>query len=339
MKKIIPIFLALGLCVSLPTISRSETSKTNASSELISTYLVLTENGLYDGKKGENFKDLFLENTIKYEAEAGSQLPDETVVTSTVNGVTFNGWVNYIGAGVPTGYTTVPNKNNTILYASWVHDGSSTPDIPGGGEDTGSTMRVYFKSPTSWTNANIYYWGTSSQPVQWPGVAMNKDSELNLWYYDYDTTLYSNVIFNDGTNQSEDLHSPTSETSDCYVWNNGWYNEDTTEVPPTIDTSAYDYFLVPGPWAAANAWFAAWVWGTGAGQWVTLTKLDSNLAGFDLPEDVSKIIFVRFNPTVSTPTWENGVWNQTGDLNIPSNGSNCYTITGWGTTDGSWSVL
>ena len=88
MKKIIPLFLACGLLVSLPFASKGEeTNVANASSDLVSTYLVLTENGLYNGEVGQDYSELFLENTIKYEAEAGSELPGKDVVTNTVNGV------------------------------------------------------------------------------------------------------------------------------------------------------------------------------------------------------------------------------------------------------------
>lgn len=338
MKKIIPLFLACGLLVSLPFASKGEeTNVANASSDLVSTYLVLTENGLYNGEVGQDYSELFLENTIKYEAEAGSELPGKDVVTNTVKGVTFNGWINYTGEGVPTGYVTVPNKDNTILYASWVHDGSSTPDIPGGGDDEENTMRVYFKAPDGFGDANIYYWSSSENPVEWPGVKMNLDSELNLWYYDYDTTRYPNVIFNNGTDQTKDLASPTDSNSDCYVWENGWYNEDTEEVPPVIDATQFDYYLVPNDWRTANAWFSAWVWGASEGTWVELTKIDSNLYGFNVPEGTTNLIFVRNNPSNTTLSWDD-VWNQTADLALPTNGANCYTITGWEPTDGSWST-
>ena len=57
-----------------------------------------------------------------------------------------------------------------------------------------------------------------------------------------------------------------------------------------------------------------------------------------VPQENSNIIFVRRGPGM-TQGWEAEVhyWNKTDDLTIPA-GSNCYTITGWGGKDGTWST-
>lgn len=53
-----------------------------------------------------------------------------------------------------------------------------------------------------------------------------------------------------------------------------------------------------------------------------------------VPGGYKYMIFCRMNGSTSDNNWDNR-WNQTGDLVIPSDGNNYYTITGWGS--GSWS--
>ena len=52
----------------------------------------------------------------------------------------------------------------------------------------------------------------------------------------------------------------------------------------------------------------------------------------------SSIIFLRLAPAATGVVWESDAnfWNKTADLIIPAD-KNCYTITGWGANDGTWS--
>lgn len=435
MKKISKLFMLsfLSLTLSLVGCNSTTTSHENGDikgnevteQETVTSFLVLGEGGLYNGQPGEAVPNLYLENTVRYEAEPGSKLPDAETI-SHAKGLYFHRWVRVDGHGHETRVNIVPESDYNVYYAVF------------GVEEAGKEMRVYFKSPDSWKVANIYVWTKSDSALNpWPGTKMSKDDTLGLWYFDYDTTLYSNVIFNNGSIQSEDLLSPRNENADCYVWNNGWYNEDTTELPggggePPIPgevmrvylnapswtkaniymwTSAkeehkawpgtamnkdaetglwyYDYdttyysnvifnngsvqtpdlssptdenadcyhyeykywyndtevpskpevtegqlYFVPELWASDGAWFAIWAWG-GGDQWVTLDEVNSNLYTFTLPAGTTGFLFVRLNPTASTPSWD-AKWNQTKDLTPPTGGNNCYTMT---TMDsGVWST-
>ena len=97
-------------------------------------------------------------------------------------------------------------------------------------------------------------------------------------------------------------------------------------------------------WDQADAWFAAWVWGSADGdQWVIGT--DNNSDGtyeFAVPSDATGMKFLRMSSAATEPSWiqgDSGYWNATGDLTIPTDGKNCYTIAGWGEADGAWVTL
>ena len=89
-----------------------------------------------------------------------------------------------------------------------------------------------------------------------------------------------------------------------------------------------------GLWNQAGAVFFAHSWGS-ADNDVKMSHVSSDLYSAVIPDGNNSVIFVRM-PGGSTSLDWNKKWNQTADLSIPS-GKNCYTITGWGDTDGSWS--
>lgn len=94
-------------------------------------------------------------------------------------------------------------------------------------------------------------------------------------------------------------------------------------------------------WDRDGAKFGVWSWSSSiSGSWSSFMTL-SNDAGYykvDINSGCNQCIFVRFKDTTTAPDWSDSkYWNKTGDLSIPS-GKNCYTITGWGTSDGKWSA-
>lgn len=91
-------------------------------------------------------------------------------------------------------------------------------------------------------------------------------------------------------------------------------------------------------WTKDGARFAAYFFGNGT-TWVSMTDTDGD--GYyevAVPSGYPKVIFCRMNPGASANDWNNK-WNQTGDLTIPTDGKNCFTVpsgswdgatTGWG---------
>ncbi len=91
-------------------------------------------------------------------------------------------------------------------------------------------------------------------------------------------------------------------------------------------------------WTKDGARFAAYFFGNGT-TWVSMTDSDGD--GYyevAVPSGYPSVIFCRMDPGTTDNNWNNK-WNQTGDLTIPTNGNNCFTVpsgywdgatTGWG---------
>ena len=99
-------------------------------------------------------------------------------------------------------------------------------------------------------------------------------------------------------------------------------------------------YLTPNSnWTQANARFAAYFFGNGE-QWSSMTDSDGDgIYEVAVPSGYPKVIFCRMNPSASTNNWNNK-WNQTGDLTIPTDGNNHFTVKS-GTWDGAtdtWST-
>ena len=92
-------------------------------------------------------------------------------------------------------------------------------------------------------------------------------------------------------------------------------------------------------WENDGAKIAAWVWtGNGSGSWAGGTYMTKLATGYYTAEvgDNTQIKFVRLsNDTGDTPNW-NKVWNQTGNLDIPTTGEDLYKMTDW--SNGAWSA-
>ena len=82
-------------------------------------YLDLSSIGLYEGKKGQDFPEMFLENAIKLETKVGQPLPGADKVTASTSNVKFAGWMYYDGDGAPQKYEKAPGYNNRVLLANF----------------------------------------------------------------------------------------------------------------------------------------------------------------------------------------------------------------------------
>ena len=105
-------------------------------------------------------------------------------------------------------------------------------------------------------------------------------------------------------------------------------------------TYADKVYLDPGPWSTDAPRMVAYFYGNGDPTWVMM--IDANGDGVyecDVPEGYTSVIFVRVDPKSSEISWDSK-WNQTNDLSVPTDSSNCYTITGYGAdgqpSNGTW---
>ena len=110
-----------------------------------------------------------------------------------------------------------------------------------------------------------------------------------------------------------------------------------------MSMSAAKLYLTPNSnWNQSNARFAAYFFGNGE-KWISMTKVtgETNLYEVEAPASYPKVIFCRMNPSSSANNWNEGVkWNQTGDLTIPTDGKNHYTVKAgtWDKGGGEWTI-
>ena len=90
-------------------------------------------------------------------------------------------------------------------------------------------------------------------------------------------------------------------------------------------------------WNEANARFAAYFFGNGD-TWVDCTDADGDgVYEVEVPAGYTSVIFCRMNPGVAENNWDNK-WNQTSDLTIPTDGTNCYAIDEGSWDSGKWTT-
>ncbi len=93
-------------------------------------------------------------------------------------------------------------------------------------------------------------------------------------------------------------------------------------------------------WKVDNARFAIYYWNGSGSNWTGMSDDDGDgVYEGVVPSGYSNVIFCRMNPNASANNWDNK-WNQTGDLTIPTDGTNCYTVKDgtWDSGGGTWST-
>ncbi|MDD6251252.1 MAG: CotH kinase family protein, partial [Oscillospiraceae bacterium] len=98
------------------------------------------------------------------------------------------------------------------------------------------------------------------------------------------------------------------------------FTANAASVPTTV-------YLKPGNWSQANAWFSAYFWRDSvSGTLYKMTDDDSDgIYEVAVPEGVDKVTFVRNDPAKTALSWSSK-WNQSADENLPTDGTNLYTL-------------
>jgi len=126
---------------------------------------------------------------------------------ATVNSI---GLVTAVAAGTATITATTQDGNKTASATITVNPNTN--------------FTVYFYKPSNWgTGIKIYYWSALPTGIlanaTWPGVNMTDAG--NGWYsYTFTNVTSTNLIFNDGTNQTADL----SRDKNGWYMNSTWYD-------------------------------------------------------------------------------------------------------------------
>ena len=113
-----------------------------------------------------------------------------------INTYTFSGWTD--GTNTYGATDTLPAVTGDITYTATYTATEKATEAPT--EVPTDPVTVYFKAAQDWWKADgaavgVYYWSDSDQPVDWPGVRMEKVAgETDIWKYEIPAG-FTNVIF------------------------------------------------------------------------------------------------------------------------------------------------
>ncbi|MBR5854553.1 MAG: hypothetical protein IKY87_02590 [Paludibacteraceae bacterium] len=236
------------------------------------------------------------------------------------------------------------------VVAKWasVYEPSATPEEPKEEKD----ITVKAKVPAAWTKTiTAWVWPTGGDGKE---VTPTKEGD---WYVYTHHCAELNIIFKNGEgwngddNQTVDMvfsestcieitagsGKATYTTVDCEGGDGG----ETPNPEPNPGETKTIYLNTGGAqlWNQADAKFFVHAWGTGATDLdAQMTLVEGDVYQVEIASAHTSIIFLRLAPEATGVVWEGAtLWNKTADLTIPAE-SNCYTITGWGDTEGTWST-
>ena len=113
----------------------------------------------------------------------------------------------------------------------------------------------------------------------------------------------------------------TNATTTVTATTNGTVTAHFEEIPPkTI------YLKPNNRWKTDKARFVAYVWNAEGDFWFDM--VDEDESGYytcTIPSKYTNLIFVRMDPSKPDNNWDND-WNQTGNLTIPLDDNNCFTL-------------
>ncbi len=171
---------------------------------------------------------------------------------------------------------------------------------------------VYFQQPEDWSESiNIYYWQAAPLPdATWPGVPMQVLGDGWFRYAFPESVSSSNVIFNDGSNQTADL---SRDRDGCYI-DGAWVDVCDAPMLGLLVT-----FVKPPEWGdAINVYY----WNAAG------SVADAAWPGFAMEEVANGWYQFRLPPgaTSANIIFNDGQGNQTVDLFREGDG--CFGVEG-----------
>ena len=172
----------------------------------------------------------------------------------------------------------------------------------------------------------------------WYGVG-TPSIEVSKWYSTkVDGSL--NIIINGDATALYDAYIAKDMSTFCVVAAGAELPSKDEVGNDNVETDGTIYLKPNANWKEAGARFAAYFFEGDTNTWMSMTDADGDgVYECGVPSGYSNVIFTRMNPASSDNNWDNK-WNQTADLKIPTDGTNCYTVKDgtWDNGGGTWST-
>ena len=185
---------------------------------------------------------------------------------------------------------------------------------------------VYYYNANGWGTVNVYAWANDYfRNADWPGAAMTAVAGHDGWYSAEIANSLGNVIFNNGTDQTQDL---TFSASKPYYYQGSWLADYPETIVPdtgwdgvlTFDVTSVYWFEDDGCVAYIHVWYAdgsknAWPTADTAAA-TRATRVSTGVYTFtvDTTKVITGAVVVRGNAEGTT------FFNKTGDItNFPDN--------------------
>ena len=178
--------------------------------------------------------------------------------------------------------------------------------------------------------------------VEYKNVTISWGAVENAEYYTVACGLDSYTVM--GTEYTFNLKYDTTYTFEVKAYpaegSKLYLASEPAIVTVTTEADPYIYLKPNSNWTQDNARFAVYSWNNDNDTtWVNMTDSDNDGIYEVLKSSLkANLIFCRMNPSTTANNWNNK-WNQTGDLTLPTNGNNLYTIASgaWDKGSGNWS--
>ena len=286
-----------------------------------------------NGEKWVSMTDFDGDGTYECEVPAGYP----SVIFCRMNpNASANNWNNKWNQ---TSDLTVPtNRSNhyTVTEGAWDKGSGNWSEL--------KYKTIYLTPNNNWTADGarfaVYTWHRND----------NEDEEFNMWinmtdvdgdgtYEAYIREGYKFILCRMNPAYTDNAWNNETETDRVWAQTADMvYNGSGESVEYTVSDKVY--FTPNAEWKQSNARFAAYFFGNGE-KWVSMTDPDGDgTYECEVPAGYTSVIFCRMNPSTSANNWNNK-WNQTGDLTIPDNGKNLYSVPegSWDNSDnGCWST-
>ncbi len=264
-------------------------------------------------------------NLVEDLPESGTVNEDTVISLPSLvspSGYVFDGW--FIDDEGVSSYTVVADVTIVAKFSVIAEEPSKTTyTIPG--IDAG------------WTNVVVWAWSDSVE-----GIIVSATNNAGTVTFESDVEYTGCLVIN--LNNGESVEEGAIVFPDDAVVANKSTNyelgENNTYKEEEVVLSETKIYLAPNSnWKSDGARFAAYFFDNGE-TWVDMTDSDGDgIYECSVPEGFPSVIFCRMNSGTTENNWSNK-WNQTGNLTVPTDGKNLFTVpdTEWDNFTGSWST-